>query len=70
MIRKFKIGKLIVDDPAPQESNLNKVFEQLVIRFPHCRFSSLFASDATPNPDNPNELIYDIPLVSKARTNG
>lgn len=70
MIRKFKIGKLIVDDPAPNESNLNKVFEQLVIRFPHVRYSSLFASDAKPNPDDPHELIYEIPLVSKARTNG
>lgn len=70
MIRKFKIGKLIVPDPLPNEPDLNKVFEQLVIRFEHCRYSSLFESDGKPNPDDPNEIIYTIPLVSKARTNG
>lgn len=70
MLRKFKIGKLLVDDPNPMETDLNKVFELLVAKFPHIRYSGLFSSDATPDPESDNTLIYDIPLVSKARTNG
>ena len=70
MKRMFKIGSIVVDDPAPN-GTLKEVFELLVQRFPPVRHSALLESDAELKADdNGGHLLYEIPLAKAVKTNG
>lgn len=61
LLRKFKIGAAVVDDPAPN-ATLSEVQRMLTQRFPMLRHTRIYNEDAVLSPDG-QSLIFEFPLV-------
>lgn len=61
IVRKFKIGVAIINDPAPQ-ADLDEVQRILTQQFPMLRHTRIYLEDGVLN-ETATEIVYDFPLI-------